>query len=98
MQAESLRDRINRVSTLAREFASHLALSESVDLVAKLDDIGKYSTKFKDYVRGEYGATSPDYWSVGARLAIYEMGGYGIKSVDMRDCIRLVIESHHTCL
>jgi CRISPR-associated endonuclease/helicase Cas3 len=99
--AETVGDHLRRVSNLARVFATPLGLEVAAKVAAELHDIGKYSDAFNSYVQGVPGFPSPDHWSAGARLALAFIVGHEKSEPEMRDAIRLAIESHHsrlTCL
>ncbi|MHB1938764.1 MAG: CRISPR-associated helicase Cas3' [Acidobacteriaceae bacterium] len=83
-QWHRLRDHLNSVSTLARDFLGGYPGAEEAALAGMLHDLGKYGDRFQARLRGE--ESGLDHWSQGAWVALCQHRAVAAA---------LAIEGHH---
>jgi CRISPR-associated endonuclease Cas3-HD len=69
---EALRDHLQRVAEGAAAYANAFGAAEEARLAGLLHDLGKYSERFLDRLKGK--AQGLDHWSIGAFVALKNYG------------------------
>lgn len=59
-EIQTVYEHLMGVSSICKQFAAKIGLSEAGELLGLLHDIGKYSTDFQNYIKTETGLINPD--------------------------------------
>ena len=111
---QSLREHLEGVADLSRNFSSKQGLGLSGELIGLLHDFGKYSEKFQNYLKSATGLLNPDddedfvdakglkgkidHSTAGAQLTWRELSKQGPLGQIVGQIFALCIASHHSGL